>query len=84
MLGVERGDVREESDAVAEVFGDGGVGGDAADGGEVERRLLPEELEGGVELVVDEGELGLVAFRVAFHLGLEGREAQLLGGEGGG
>lgn len=64
---------------VPEVLGDGGVGPDAAHGGEPECRLLAEEGEGGLELGVEEGELGCVALGVDFHLGLEGGE-----GKGGG
>lgn len=43
-----------------------------------------KEIERGVELVVDERELGLVAFWVVFHFGLEGWEREFLGGEAGG
>lgn len=81
--GVERRDVGQERGAVAEVLGDGGVGGDAADGGEAEGGLLLEELERGVELAVDEAELRLVPLRVALHLRLERRQAQLLGAPAG-
>lgn len=84
MLRVKRSDVGQEHGPIAEVFRDRGVGGDAADGGETHGGLLLEEVERGIELIVEEDELRLVPFWVALHLGLERREAQLLGGSTGG
>lgn len=54
VVGVKRGDMGQNQGSVAEVFGDGGVAADAADGGEIERRLVLEEFEGGLELAVEE------------------------------
>lgn len=49
--GVEGGDVSEEHGEVAELLGDGGVGG-GGEGG-----VTAEEVEGGVEVAEDEVEL---------------------------
>lgn len=77
LLGVKGSDVSEEHGSVAEVFGDGRVGG--ADGGEAESGLLLEEIDGGFELFVDQLELCFVAIGVAFDFALEDGEAELLG-----
>lgn len=79
MLRVERGDVGQEHGSIAEVFGYGGVIADAADGGEIEGRLLLEELQRGLELAVDEDQLRFVPFRVELHLGLKCQQAHPLG-----
>lgn len=68
LLGEEGGNVGEEHGTVAEVLGNRRVGGDAADRREAEGGLLVEEVKGGVELGVYEGEFGDVALRVGFHL----------------
>lgn len=57
LVGVEGGDVSEEHGQVAEVFGDDEIGGDACGGGEIEGGLVVEEVEGGVEVAVEEAEL---------------------------
>lgn len=75
---VERSDVSQEGGSVAEVLGDGGVGADATDGGEIESRLLLKELQRRLELAVYQSQLRLVAFRIALHLRLQRRQAQLL------
>ena len=77
---VERCDVGQKHGPVGEVLCHSGVTSAAAgDGLESEIGLLLEEVERRLELVVDEEELGYVAFRVALHLGLESRKAHLLG-----
>ncbi|GFZ00034.1 ARM repeat superfamily protein [Actinidia rufa] len=70
----------QEHGPVAEVLSDGWIG---IDGGEIQRRLLVE-LEGRVELAVEEGELGLVPLRIALHLRLQRRQSKLLAGASGG
>lgn len=83
MLGVERSDMGEEQGSVGEVLGNGGVGTDATHGAEADITLLLEEVHGGVELTIDEDEFGLVALRVALHVGLESRKANLIGAPAG-
>jgi len=53
VLRVKGGEVREEHSFIGEIFGDGGVVGDAGNGSEVHGGLLLEEFKGGIELAAD-------------------------------
>ncbi|WRX16120.1 hypothetical protein QQP08_008607 [Theobroma cacao] len=59
----------QEHGTITEVLGDGWVRTDASNGGEVESRLLLEELESGIELTVDEMELRFVPLWVDWRDG---------------
>lgn len=79
---VKRGDVSQEHGPIAKVLRHGRVIPNAANRLEPKIRLLLEELQRRLELIIDQVKLRLVPLRVALHLRLKRRQAQLLGARG--
>lgn len=76
---VKWGDVSQEHGPIAKVLSHGRVIPNAANRLEPKISLLLEELQRRLELIIDQVKLRLVPLRIALHLRLKRRQAQLLG-----